>query len=149
MKKSYQKTIESKQNLDGWEYSDTLFRNCQFIEEDWSRVTFENCCFESCNISSREFKGAKLQDVSIRKSKIVGGKFFQCHEFSSNFSFHDSVLISCNFTDMSLIKNSFVNCDLKECFFDRALLREASFQGSSLPKENRKNNAKFLVLIHK
>ena len=127
-----QNKIESKNELPLKNYSETVFKSCRFIESDWRQKTFQNCCFDSCNLTLVNLEQARFQEVSFKNCKIVGVKFYTLHNFSFDFSFEGSVLINCNFSNLSLIKTPFLDCEIKECYFNESLLREADFTGSSL-----------------
>lgn len=124
--------IEDTKNLALSAYSNTLFKNCQFMECNWRRIKFQNCLFENCNLSLVSFDEVRFQEVAFKNCKVVGGDFYKCHKFLLDLTFDACVLLNCNFSNLSLVKVPFIHCELKECFFNETILKESDFTGSSL-----------------
>lgn len=118
-------------NLKKSEFDHVTFETCHFIKSDWQQANFSDCKFRNCNLSLINLKGARLQNIIFEECKIVGLDFYKC-EKALHLSFNNSILQTCNFTDLKLKGTSFIGSKLREVYFTNTDLSESKFTDTDL-----------------
>lgn len=132
------------------EYEYCVFKNCNFLEADLSKIRFINTEFVDCDFSNAKVHQTSLQDVKFRVCKLLGVQFDSCDQFNfaANFehcrldhsvfyqmklnrsSFHDCQLHHVDFTEADLNNSTLTKCDLLNATFDYTNLEKADLRGA-------------------
>ena len=130
-----------KQEISGVDYSDKVFtdgcveacvfRNCIFTNTKFLNCRIEGSEFIGCSFINPDFTNSRLIDIVFIECKIVGLVLFKCSQASFDLVFTSCVLSYCNFTDVSMKKNLFHECTLRESYFQNTFLVEAKFTDCS------------------
>lgn len=113
-------------------FSECQFENCHFIETNWTQVQFVDCLFKNCNISLIKVEQCRLQNIQFVESKLIGIDFFKCEKTFFSVYFDQSILQTCNFSDLNMKKTCFKGCKLREVYFNHTNLIEANFTHTDL-----------------
>ena len=130
--KSFAKENFTTQSINGTEFTDCTFVNCDFSGMVLTRVEFSDCIFDTCNLSSTVLNQVKLDNGQFRNCKMLGINFSQCSDFLFSVSFSDCILDYGIFIRKKLKATKFTNCSLKEANFSDCDLSQADFSGSDL-----------------
>lgn len=121
----------TRKNLEKSSFDHVVFEQCTFTESIWFQADFRKCHFKSCNLSLIHLDGSVLQDVVFEECKLVGLQFSKCRKVSFQ-TFHKSILLSCNFTDLKLKATSFKGSKLREVHFSNSDLSSSDFTETDL-----------------
>ena len=113
------------------EYENCRFINCNFTENNLSKITFIDCVFEGCNLSTANISGTSFQDIQFINCKMLGLHFEDCNPFLLSMSFDHCILNLCSFYKLKLKESRFNNCSLQEADFTEADLSGAVFNESN------------------
>lgn len=162
-----EKTDFSLERLQGTDYENCRFLNCNFEGLDLSGLNFSECVFVGCNLSNAKLIKTALQDVTFRNCKMLGLHFDDCNAFlfavsfencQLNFSvFYNVKLLKTKIARSELVEVDFTGADLTGSIFDNCNLLGAVFEDSNLtnvdfrtaynytfdPEKNRIKKAKF------
>ncbi|MBJ7449751.1 MAG: pentapeptide repeat-containing protein [Parachlamydiales bacterium] len=122
----------SKRILKDFEFVDCQFVNCDFTNADFTMATFSNCTMDQCNLSYVKWTTARVMTLTIKSCKCVNNAFYEAIPKFFHLIVEDTLMMTCNFTGMSLIKSKFINCKLMDCFFQEADCKGVTFQGCDL-----------------
>lgn len=127
-------------------FSNCVFKKCDFGEVDFRDCNFANCEFDGCNLSMVKFNQTGLDDVNFKNSKLVGTDFSVAKDFLFSVNFTDCILDyatfvkkknkKAKFTDCSLKGTDFSEADLTSTVFKRCNLIEAVFMRTILVQAN-------------
>ncbi|WP_400191959.1 pentapeptide repeat-containing protein [Hymenobacter sp. B81] len=110
------------------------FIGCELGEADLSRLRFEDCLFERCNLSSARLAGSSLQNVAFADCKLLGLSFAACHDMLFAVHFDRCQLRYASFAGKRLAGTRFANCTLPEADFTNADLSQAVFADCDLTR---------------
>jgi len=151
-------------------YEQCSFVNCDFTGTDISKITFVDCSFDMCNLSSLKCGGTVLSGVAFNNCKLVGIHFSDFAQETMDISFKgcrldsavfenltlkkvawgESDLLRCEFIWSNFTGADFSGCDLRESRFINCVLEKTDFRGiTNLDidiRENRVTDAKFSIL---
>ncbi len=122
----------SDEVLRGASFSDCTFTQCRFHNVDFTGVTFTDCVFDHTEISLPKLTNCGLHGVAFHGCKLVGADFSRCSTQFLNVSFKDTLIDTCNFSLLKLIRTPFLHCTIRESRFVSTNLTEADFDGSDL-----------------
>lgn len=122
----------SETSLAEFSFFDCRFEHCVFINSLWNKTKFNASQFKNCNISFVKAEGCFLQDVLFDQCKIVGVEFFKCDKTFFAINIKESVVSTCNFSDLTMKRASFHKSQIKDCFFINTQLVEADFTNTDL-----------------
>jgi len=114
------------------EYTDRIFRRCDFTGADLSGCSFFECRFEHCDLSSARWTDVTLRDVSFSDCKLLGAAFGDCNPFLWSASFEECRMDFSSLCGMRLRKQRFVRCFLQHVDFSDADLQGAVFEACDL-----------------
>lgn len=120
--------IYNKVSFLGHSFLDCIFEDCQFIDCLFSNGVFHGCTFRNCNLTLPNFEKARLQEVFFQGGKIVGANFHLVDKKLFFLAFEETVLQSCNFSDLMLKRGRFSRSKFRECDFKGTNLIEGNFQ---------------------
>jgi fluoroquinolone resistance protein len=165
--KTFEKYDFTADKINGEEFENCTFINCNFADADLSNIIFADCIFLGCNLSLAKLSRTAFRNVNLKDCKLLGLRFDLCNEFlfeitadncnlnmSSFFklkikktNFKNSTLHEADFTETDLTEAVFDNCDLKRATFERTILEKTDFRTaynySFDPDLNRIKKAKF------
>jgi uncharacterized protein YjbI with pentapeptide repeats len=150
----------------------SIYENCKFISCDFSNasfvgITFVDCHFDTCNLLLADLGNTGLQNIRFKHCKISGVNFGKANDFLFEVHFEDCILdnavfykkknkkaiytvcsmIETDLTEADLSDCKFINCNLKNAFFNRTVLKNAdlstSFNFIIDPDDNIIKKAKF------
>lgn len=129
---NYNELFENR-DFSNMEINDTIFeqcvfRNCTFIDTKILHSKIENTQFISCNMSNIDLTGSKLDSIEFEESKIIGLTLYKCNQINFDFVFNKSKLEYCNFSDVNMKKNIFLDCEIIESHFQNTFLVESVFK---------------------
>jgi uncharacterized protein YjbI with pentapeptide repeats len=130
--KTFDKVMFFDKRVSGREFDGCKFYNCDFSNSIFTECTFTDCEFTDCNLSMVKFPGTGLKTVSFTKSKLLGIRFDECHDFLFSVSFAECVLDYSWFSRKKMAKTIITNCSLKEVNFANADLTKAAFKECNL-----------------
>lgn len=113
-------------------FTNCTFEHCTFVNGLWGNAKFYSCTFTCCNMSFVKVDGCFLQNVAFNECKLVGIEFYKCNKTFFCVNTKQSILLNCNFSDLSMPKASFHKTQLKECYFTNTQLIEADFTDTDL-----------------
>ncbi|PPK63047.1 pentapeptide repeat protein [Malaciobacter marinus] len=135
-------------------FDNCTFINCTFSSATISNCKFTECIFVSCDLSLCILKSSTFNDVTFKKSKLIGISWSNCEEpFDISFiscnisqnSFHLLDLKKMKFVD-SIIKDSgFEECNLEKTVFERCDLELTTFYKNNLNKANFQTSKNYLI----
>ncbi len=131
-------------------YEQCRFIRCDFTGIDLSKVTFVDCSFELCNLSSIKVGGTVMNECRFIESKLIGINFAdmaqetlalcfkQCRIDSSIFdnvqlpgiNFGESELLRCEFLWSDFSGADFSSCNLKGTRFSNCNIEKSDFRGT-------------------
>ncbi len=106
-----------------------VFRKCSFNNTGIINSRIEGSKFVDCSILNPDFSNSRLIDVEFFGCKIVGLALFKCNQTAFDLAFDACMLSYCNFADVGMKRNVFNKCEIRESYFQNALLAEARFTG--------------------
>jgi len=114
-----------------------IYRDCLFIQCDFSCQTFANyefvdCEFKECNLSNLKTDNASFKTVLFSGCKLIGFDFSGINSFLLKLNFEDCNLNLSSFYELNLSKTLFTRCEIQEVDFTECNLTEAVFEDSSL-----------------
>lgn len=137
------------------EYERCQFINCNFNAVDLSDIKFIDCEFIECNLSLVTLHQTSFQQVTFRKSKMIGFNLENCNTFALNVTFEDCQLNDSSFYQLPLKNTRFIRCsienvdfsytDLSNAFFDECNLAHTVFDQTDLKKANFKTAYNFRI----
>mgnify|MGYP001950459629 FL=1 len=134
-----------------------------------SKITFIDCEFYDCNLSSAHILQTGFQNVLFKDCKMLGLQFDKCNDFGflikvdkcqlnhssffkrklSKISFQKTKLQEVDFTECDLSLSVFDDCDLQNAIFKNTNLQNTDFRSSynfSIdPENNQIKGAKFTL----
>lgn len=122
----------SNDSLVDHSFTNCTFEHCIFVNSVWNNTKFHSCTFTCCNMSFVKVAGCFLQDVAFDECKLVGIEFYKCNKIFFCINIKQSMLLNCNFSDLSMQKASFHKSQLKECYFTNTQLVAADFTDTDL-----------------
>ena len=93
------KEFKSLSELQEGEYENCIFRNCNFIKNNFSSYIFTECEFQGCDLSLCTFNNTSFNQVNFVDCKILGVSFEYCNTFGLDISFEN-----CNVNQSSFFK---------------------------------------------
>lgn len=84
------------------EYADTIFDHCDFSEQAFRDVQFENCTFTACNLSLCKCHGTSWSNVRFESCKMTGINFSDANRLTFRASFKDCQLQYASFHALNL-----------------------------------------------
>jgi fluoroquinolone resistance protein len=114
------------------EFTECLFKNCNFTKSDLSDAVFMDCQFIDCNFSLTRLNDCGIKNVDFTNCKIMGIDFSKASNFLFSASFHSCILDYSVFTAKKMKKANFVDCSLKEVDFSGVDLTSAVFDNCDL-----------------
>lgn len=114
------------------EYESCTFKNCIFINANFSHRSFMDCTFENCDWTGVKLGDTGLKEVKFFECKLVGVDFSPCNPFLLAVDFEHCVMNLASFYRLSLKGTRFQNCNLEEADFVETDLTNAKFIDSSL-----------------
>lgn len=135
MPSHYQDQTFSPENPLPEDLFEKSFRNCTLQNLDFSGLDlqeseWDECEFEGCNLSNPLVKDASFETCIFRNCKILGIHFHECRQLRFDFYFSGCQILHCNFSELSMQKSRFLDCDLSDCYFQESSLDGGSFEGS-------------------
>lgn len=124
-------------DLEGRPLGARVFRDCTFIDCNFSGANlagarFVDCTFRGSNFSNAKLTNVKLADVAFQGCKVLGVDFRACDGTLFGASFDETDLSYCVFVGMKLRKAQYTKSKLIECDFTGCDLAGADFSGSNL-----------------
>lgn len=113
-------------------FTNCTFERCIFMHAQWNKAKFYSCTFNGCNISLVRVNGAFFQEVTFNECKLVGLEFHKCDKTFFHINVQQSLLLDCNFSDLSMPKTSFHKSKFEECRFITTQLVGADFTETDL-----------------
>lgn len=111
------------------EYEYCVFKNCNFVEADLSKIRFIETEFIDCDWSNAKVHQTSFQDAKFKGCKLLGIQFDSCDQFNFAASFEHCMLHHSIFYQMKLNRSSFHHCQLHYVDF-----AEANLSNSTLTK---------------
>jgi fluoroquinolone resistance protein len=128
------------------QFTNCIFKNIDFSEQELNGSEFIECRFESCNFSMSKLDECMLNDIHFSDCKLLGVDFGKCSKFLFSVSFKHCLLNYVLFFKNDLKKTTFINCEIKEAsfiecnltssFFDNCNLEDTSFEQNNLENAN-------------
>ena len=117
--------------------SNLVFRDCLFVECDFSgskfgRSQFSGCDFKRCNFSNAKLYDTKLSEVNFNACKLAGIYFSDCNQLLFSINLVGCKAAYCNFQGMDMKGSRFAESDLSDCVFEGADLKRTDFSKSEL-----------------
>lgn len=138
------------------EYDNCTFQHCNLQGSDFSSSLFVDCIFEHCDLSRINVNNTVFRDVQFKDSKLMGIHFENCNKFGWGFtfvkcllnhsSFYKTQLKKIQFKQTELVEVDFTDCDLTEVVFDGCNLSGAKFENTILEKADLRTS--FAYSIH-
>lgn len=124
-------------NASGSDLSDRVFRDCMFIECDFSEAKlsksrFSECTFKSCNFSNTWLADTRFSEVEFIECKLAGLDFASCNQLLFSINLLRCVATYCSFREVSLAGQSLAKSELLDCTFENTDLQRADLSGVSL-----------------
>lgn len=126
------------------EYDNCTFRHCDLQGADFSASLFVDCIFEHCDVSRVKLNNTTFRDVQFRDTKLMGIHFENCNKFGWGFnfercllnhsSFYRTQLKKIIFRECQLVEVDFTESDITEGVFDHCNLSGARFEQTTLEK---------------
>ncbi len=114
------------------EYSDFIFKDCDFSNAQFSNIIFEDCVFIGCNMSLAKITMSSFRGSTFKDCKMLGLRFDTCSEFGLVFCFEKCILNHSSFFRTAIKKTSFKHCSLKEVDFTECILSGSCFDDCDL-----------------
>lgn len=118
-------------------FTDCLFRNCDFTGGQLRFCRFRNCRFESCNLSLLKAPASAFQGCVFKDSKLTGMNWTEADwpkiNISGPLEFRSCVLSDCSFLGLPLAGTVIKDCFAKGTDFREADLSGADLSGTDLP----------------
>ena len=130
--KTFQKIKHTEAKIQGKEFDDCSFVDCDFSNSHFLRCRFANCEFAGCNMSMVKFNGTGLTDVAFKNCKLLGINFSDCEDFMFSVAFEKCVLDYCSFMGKKMVKTKFSDSSMKNMVFTEANLTQAVFSRTDL-----------------
>ena len=122
----------ASQSLKDYAFIDCQFENCHFVESDWQQAQFTDCLFKNCHLTLVKVEGCRLHHVQFKECKLSGIEFFRCERKFFSIQLEQSLVQSCNFTELNMKKATFQGCKLRDVHFSHMDLTEANFTDTDL-----------------
>ena len=141
-------------DLDSIEFDNCTFKNCDFSKSIIYNCRFVECTFINCDLSLSQLKSSIFNDVTFKKSKLLGISWSNCQEpfevkfESSNLSqnsFHLMDLRQMKFIDSMITDSGFEECNLEKSLFDKCDLQYTVFIKNNLKKANFQTAKNYLI----
>jgi uncharacterized protein YjbI with pentapeptide repeats len=129
---TFKKTDFSLERLQGTDYENCCFENCNFEGQDLSGVNFLECEFDGCNLSNAKLIKTAFQNVKFCNCKMLGLHFNDCNAFLFAVSFENCHLNFSVFYNVKLLKTKIVRSEFLEVDFTRADLSGSIFDNCNL-----------------
>lgn len=125
------RTFEGCSAIQG-HFSDTIFRDCRFVECNFSRsdfdaVAFEKCIFESCNFSTSDIRSTEFVSCSIYGSNFSDGDIKAA-------TFRNSLISGCKFRKQTFASSMIIDCKIQETRFDYSTIINMNFKACTFIK---------------
>jgi fluoroquinolone resistance protein len=130
--KTFKKIIQTEVKIQGKEFDECCFVDCDFSNSHFLNCRFTSCEFEGCNMSMVKFNGTGLNDVTFKDCKLLGINFSDCEDFMFSVAFEKCVLDYCSFMGKKMVKTRFSNSSMKNMVFTDANLTQAVFDRADL-----------------
>ena len=127
-----EQTFESHSIPIRGEYDRCFFKGLNFLDQDLSSYSFNDCTFHDCNFSMAKLINTAFRDVKFKGCKLMGLRFEDCNPFGLSFLFEDSTLNHATFFQVKMRKTVFKNSSLLEVDFSEADLAESIFHDCPL-----------------
>jgi len=130
--KTFKEVSYAKQVIRHTEFNNCLFKQCDMTDAEFALCKFIDCVFEDCNLSMIKWGKSTLNNVVIKKCKLLGVNFSHTEDFLFNVRFESCMLDYSSFMRKKLPKTTFIKCSLKEVTFTDAILTGSVFEECDL-----------------
>ena len=120
------------QDLSNLLFRDCTFVDCDFSESKLSKTQFSDCELKRCNFSNAKLYDTKLSDVDFIECKLAGVDFTHCNQLLFSINMIRSKAVYCNFQGLDMNGCRLTKSELKDCVFEGANLSRADFKDSDL-----------------
>jgi fluoroquinolone resistance protein len=131
-RKKFDKINYAEKVVNGREFQDCRFHQCDFSNSNFSGSKFIDCHFDGCNLAMIKIKGSTLNNVAFKECKMLGVDFSECQEFLFSVAFDSCVLDYSSFMGRKMVKTRFIKTSLKEVNFTQANLSDSVFEETDL-----------------
>nr|UHJ79941.1 pentapeptide repeat protein [uncultured bacterium] len=118
-------------NLDGKQFSRCTFRRIACNDSSWNRARFEDCVFESCDLSRIRTVKLALRTVTFKACRVMGVDWSDLAP-NPDCTFEGCNLQYSSFIETNLIRTAFLHCRLVDVNFVACRLNKVNFAGSDL-----------------
>lgn len=123
--RTFEKVVEPGKAFHGRTFDKCTFTRCDFSRSDFTKSRFIDCTFNGCDLSMMKLRGASMQHVVFKESKVLGVDFSGCSEMLFSVRFEQCALDHSVFVKRRMPKTRFTRCSLKSVDFEQADLNEA------------------------
>ena len=132
--KTFEKITYTGQIINGREFQECVFKQCDLSESNFGNNKFIDCSFEGCNLSMLKLANATLSNVVFKDCKILGVNFHECSDFLFSVEFENCVLDYASFANKKMPKTKFSKSSVKEVSFIQANLAGSKFANCDLDR---------------
>ncbi|MDT3404708.1 pentapeptide repeat-containing protein [Mucilaginibacter terrae] len=132
--KIFEKITYTGQIINGREFQECAFKQCDLSESNFGNNKFIDCVFEGCNLSMLKLANATLSNVVFKDCKILGVNFHECSDFLFSVEFDNCVLDYASFAGKKMPKTKFNRSSVKEVSFIQANLSGSKFADCDLDR---------------
>lgn len=122
----------SQEDLTNNEYSNCLFKKCNFNDSNLSNSIFIDCQFYNCNLANVKVANCSFQEVLFKKCKLIGIRFTMIDPLLISWAFRECLIMICDFSDLDIKESRFVKCEIRETDYINTNLLGSSFSESDL-----------------
>ena len=143
--------IYDEKSLNNKEFEGCAFIDCDFSRCNFIAVTFIDCVFINCNFNQAKINHVALRTVAFKDCKMKEVNFAMCDKLIFDISFENCQLdftkfyslklkqtifkkcslIASDFMNTDLTEAIFIDCDLYQSVFDKAIANKADFRTST------------------
>lgn len=121
-----------EQNIAGSEFEECRFEGCNFSHCDLQQTNFIQCQFVDCSFMMAKTVQTGWKDVTFKGCKLTGTDFSVSSDFLFQLDFDTCQLDYALFSEKKMKNTRFVNCSVKEVDFTKTFLSGACFDHCDL-----------------
>lgn len=115
-------------------FSDVIFENCQFSQENLSKGEWLDCQLIRCQLANHNFSDSLFYRCQFKNCQLLGADFSR-NKWKNNL-LESSRGDFLNLSESTLENTKFIATNLREAFFQACQFKEVTFQDCQLERSD-------------